>query len=434
MALHSSYFRYGIEPWPLSQPVDPRQLAARLQAVVDGTEGAPPPPSPGELVRHELVKAEQEAYEALVAEGGVPLYPFRHIERAVANPCLHLQRIHPSYRPARIDTSSLNLARVWAWKSSSDASGALSEQLTQWREFQSWQRKQRGGFSLSRCQQSIERRLKRHGHAHEFRIDKDPENQGRRASWVEFISYICLQIESVDKETKPLQKRRRKCWKALVESGVLRPGETEETLADQENIVAGEREQFDALVAWKYPQYSAQASPEAPSHLSVAKAKEAWEAIRRRNDHILVFLSSTTDIRQEEYPARRYREQLAWASEQLRVIERELEAAKTTEEPMQDQHSPRRLKRRRDHSTTTISDNLEPQSDTPQKMPPSKRRRLRALQPSAAQEGRKTTTPRSVKARTCKTEKQAGQLQSPEATPRRRSYRIAAMRIGKGEA
>lgn len=78
--------------------------------------------------------------------------------------------------------------------------------------------------------QAVQRRLRDHGFSEAFQLLEDPRLQDERVTWIEYLDFEYWWLDKRTALVPPYQARRDAAWEKLVESGVLKDGETEEVL------------------------------------------------------------------------------------------------------------------------------------------------------------------------------------------------------------
>ncbi|KAK4151489.1 hypothetical protein C8A00DRAFT_45301 [Chaetomidium leptoderma] len=220
------------------------------------------------------------------------------------------------------------------------------------RDYFYWLREDHGRGGFPEYVAEAKRRLAKHGFTRAFQLDKDPTRQDKLTTWIEYLNYEYSWYDRYERSIKRLRPKYDEAWKNLADSGVLRPGETDETLRTTESAFrrASEREQAQKAVA------SAEAAAKtalsetekakigrsrftkpqrtqklAAAHSRVVGAKEALKTIRRRGDLITEFIRGTWDYPEEKRNLHRQRLLLQWILEQVPLIEAELNEPKVAE-------------------------------------------------------------------------------------------------------
>ncbi|KAG9230393.1 hypothetical protein BJ875DRAFT_340433, partial [Amylocarpus encephaloides] len=78
--------------------------------------------------------------------------------------------------------------------------------------------------------QGLQKRLARHGFERSFQLNDDPDRQDKLATWIEYLGFECVEYDKHTNIIKRLQQQHDEAWKKLVDSKILRPLETEESL------------------------------------------------------------------------------------------------------------------------------------------------------------------------------------------------------------
>jgi hypothetical protein len=78
--------------------------------------------------------------------------------------------------------------------------------------------------------EEFKRRLPQHGFTRTFQLDEDPKQQDKLTAWIEYLNFEYSWYDRYTRSFKRLQPEYDEAWQKLVDSGVLRPGETDVTL------------------------------------------------------------------------------------------------------------------------------------------------------------------------------------------------------------
>ncbi|EFY86019.1 hypothetical protein MAC_07903 [Metarhizium acridum CQMa 102] len=283
------------------------------------------------------LRYEREDYDELVKDGGRPWYPIHRLEEISRNPKGHRE-----------------LLRYWqgAIGGNPDEWIVFGAQVLRWRNFREWQvnvRKHSKGPIAEHTEWARRFLLKRHSYTAppEFAFEEDPKRQDQLTTWIEYLAY-----ES-NFSAKRFEWHRRRArwyddqWKKLVDSGVLRPHETEEFICSPDPAFQRTSERIQAEKAVESARQaiplaeqavskSSCPSPLVRQRLEAAQSKldsavQSLESIRRRNQSISEFLGNTRSYRHAKHNAERHAILLQWVKEQVSLIEVELEQDKVAE-------------------------------------------------------------------------------------------------------
>jgi hypothetical protein len=86
------------------------------------------------------------------------------------------------------------------------------------------------GGSFSEYVEAARRRLRGHGFNEDFQLLEDPKQQSERVTWIEYLELEYWWLDRYASSVQHYQKRHDAAWEELIQSGVLRDGETEEDL------------------------------------------------------------------------------------------------------------------------------------------------------------------------------------------------------------
>ncbi|KAL2160144.1 hypothetical protein VTH06DRAFT_1799 [Thermothelomyces fergusii] len=215
-------------------------------------------------------------------------------------------------------------------------------------EYYCWLREDNGRGGFSEYVAEAKRRLAKHGFTRDFQFDKDPALQDRSTTWIEYLHYEYAWYDRYERSVKRLQPGYDEAWKKLVESGVLRPGETDANLRGMENAIRHQAEEDRAQEAVESAVAAARAalseSEKAKVGLSrvppeerkrrlkgaysrFVAAKAAHKAVKTRNNLITDFIRGTFDYARAKRNLRIQRARVQWALEQWHQIETELDGS-----------------------------------------------------------------------------------------------------------
>ncbi|KAK4097009.1 hypothetical protein N658DRAFT_489536 [Parathielavia hyrcaniae] len=175
--------------------------------------------------------------------------------------------------------------------------GFNHDQSWRYKEYYLWLREDNGRGGFPEYVAEAKRRLARHGFTRTFQLDKDPAQQDKLTTWIEYLNYEYSWHDRYERSIERLQPKCDEAWEKLVDSGVLRPGETYESVR----------------------------TVEAAFRLS---AKEALRMLERRSDLIINFIRGNWDLPKQKNNLHRQRRLLQWILEQVPLIEAELNEPK----------------------------------------------------------------------------------------------------------
>ncbi|KAK4152083.1 hypothetical protein C8A00DRAFT_16590 [Chaetomidium leptoderma] len=217
------------------------------------------------------------------------------------------------------------------------------------RDYFYWLREDHGRGGFPEYVAEAKRRLAKHGFTRTSQLDKDPTRQDKLTTWIEYLNYEYSWHDRYERSIKRLRPKYNEAWKKLADSGVLRPGETDETLGTIESAFRrqGEKDQAGEAVASAEAAAKAAVSETekaktgrssfteqqrtrrlAAAHYRLVAAKEALKTIKRRGDLITEFIRETWDYPEEKRNLHRQRLLLQWILEQVPLIEAELNEPK----------------------------------------------------------------------------------------------------------
>ena len=165
-----------------------------------------PPPDPEESFQRDL-RMEREAYDALVNEGGIPLYPIDLILDVFND------------NPGQYEDV------VSYWDSFSPYGRShLFKQLRAWRRFRDYQKRVRRYFiernRFPEYPQRIRDRRQRHGLEGDVELLEEFDKQSKLQNWVEYQDSQYQTLEKLEKKIKEAQAKAEAMRKAADEAGV----------------------------------------------------------------------------------------------------------------------------------------------------------------------------------------------------------------------
>ncbi|KAH8747275.1 hypothetical protein F5883DRAFT_653602 [Diaporthe sp. PMI_573] len=381
-----------------SRPIDLDQVTARLLATTGNNPSPRPPFDPPEHLRHLFAppgrsgsptpppipreETERVRYNELVLAGGRPLYPIDLIDDVVKDPFAHWDMLRPwvAYPPS-FDPDPITDPDV-------DRS-VFGNQMCHWRDFRRWQAHnrregrpryvgvdsyfvaadrayndfvwyfRRGSPNYTEAAKKL---LAQYDFTRPFQLQDDPKQQDKLTTWIEYLGYACAVHCRYTRVVEKLQPDYDTAWKALVDSKVLKPSETEEYICDLESAFQHQSEEDQAqkavksaeaaLVAVQKASRDPRGSRLTPSaRLATAQtrldaAKESLKSIKRRNDLTTDFSRAARNYLIVKEDADRHRAKLRWILEQVPLIEAELKESKAA---VARSHTGRGTKRRLRH-------------------------------------------------------------------------------------
>jgi hypothetical protein len=300
------------------------------------------------------------------------------------------------------------------------------QEQRQWQRYYCYEREITGP-AFSDYVDAAKRRLARHGFTRPFQLNRDPKQQGKLETWIEYLYFEYWWLDRFTRTIERLQPDYDKEWQKLVDSGVLRPGETAEYLRSDESGMQCQSEKDQARAAVQRKQKIAERvyaeTQLDPHRLSIPKlerirrmrvgtrelltARSRLKELEKRSDLIVEFVLSTANLERAKWDAARHRILLPWILEQIPLIEAELsqtkeagiERTKATkrikrrldsddDSPRQSGFKKRKLSPRSDNNTAVLADEIQKQGvsftvDNEGPPPRDEPRRSRAGEPPA---------------------------------------------------
>jgi hypothetical protein len=273
---------------------------------------------------HEDLRSETECYNTLVNDGGRPSHPVSLLEDVLKNPgeyreILSYWQDHPA-----------------GWK-------VFSKQLQRWGDFRERQRSMREQGRFPEYIDVLRDRLTKHDFfVRTFQFHEDPSRQDKLTTWVEYLDFEYRTYNQFANYIRRHQRQYDEAWKKLVDSKVLRPFETEESVSNIESEFQRQRERSERIeaeeavksansaVEWaqgdiRNPRLSQKARQELTAAKNeLGEAIKLLESIDRRAELVSEFKQSTRQYRSARDKAERQSILLQWMLEQVALIELEL--------------------------------------------------------------------------------------------------------------
>ena len=402
-------------PTAHSRPLDLAQLEQRLRQVSADDSNAPARSRPRTIDRSRsptpfidqdacLRERETDAYNALIKDGGRPLYPICLLDEMLRHPENHEQLLRP-WQDNFGDTN-----KYWSDKhSTTSPTDIFQRQLSRWCDFRDWQRDNRwledddggypayveswkqhvarhftrrgaiqelaeieadpsslkdvwnmrqrdrqlqrnyckefhGGDKFADYVDAVNRRLAQHDFTYPFQLKEDPGQQDKLATWIEYLNFEYWWLDQYTDTIERLKPHADKAWQKLVDSKVLRPGETRESVRSSSSL---NRQQNEQDRAFKAVQRAAAQGRQVytstqidPSRVNIPqeerirrinealreyiRAQDRLDSIKRRNDCIGEFVGDTVHLKLAKRDAARHRTLIPWILEQVPLVEAEL--------------------------------------------------------------------------------------------------------------
>jgi hypothetical protein len=214
--------------------------------------------------------------------------------------------------------------------------------------------------------EALKERLARHGFTRTFELDKDPDQQDKLTTWIEYLGYEYWWYDQHADFYKRRQRLHDEAWKKLVDSKVLRPGETVEVIhniktsyqhaSEEQKAKKAVQSAMSAVSSAEKAISKSQRSRVSPQELQqrlvdaqsmLDAAKEMRESIRTRNNLTTDFIRQTNPYVIAKEDAERHRILLRWMLQQVPLIELESNPPNVARNGSDRRDSSRRLKRNR---------------------------------------------------------------------------------------
>ncbi|KAL1836009.1 hypothetical protein VTJ49DRAFT_5691 [Mycothermus thermophilus] len=272
------------------------------------------------------LRLEREAHDKLVNEGGRPWYPIHRLEKIAEHPERHRHLLRYFQEGDHQNCEALTV---------------FGTQLLRWRGFRVWQMKRRNEFQgrIDEYTAWAKRFLKKrcsYPVPVDFDFDEDLERQHPLTQWIEYLTYEYNFLHT--RYSWHLRRTRwyRAQWKALVDSGVLKPHETEDFLLQWEPCLerCAEKERAERAVelALQAVEQGARGDPSA-AQARLHEAQERLAAVKRRTGLIFNYIQKTFAYREARRFSQRHEILLQWVKGQLDMILREELEKKAEDNP-----------------------------------------------------------------------------------------------------
>jgi hypothetical protein len=157
--------------------------------------------------------------------------------------------------------------------------------------------------------EALKKLLEQYGFTQTFQLQDDPASQDELTTWIEYLGYACAAHYRYTRLVRHHQPTYDEAWKALVNTGVLRPFETQEYLHNIDSAFHHQAEEEQARKAAELaesavnkvtrkslgaPGNSERALPRelAAAQSRLDAARERLESTRRRNRLVTDFIVS----------------------------------------------------------------------------------------------------------------------------------------------
>ncbi|KAI3532306.1 hypothetical protein CABS02_13891 [Colletotrichum abscissum] len=264
-------------------------------------------------------------------DGGFPAY-VEWQKSIIRRDCLHRSRVK---RLAEIEADPSSLEPEW------DAQQSLrARQRRLNREY--------GCRGFRDYAEAVRRRLTSHDFTQDFHLDENPMKQDQLTTWIEYLNYEYWWLDKYTSDIERLEPEHDKLWQELVDSRILKPHETKESVRSTALALKGEAEKDAARKAVERATSEAkriyQTTQDGPQRLRiplgkrilmlragsqrVLDAKRRYEQIRNCNHRITLFIRETFSYARAKREAARHHILVKWVLDQIPMIEAEMVMAK----------------------------------------------------------------------------------------------------------
>ena len=295
---------------------------------------------------------ESACYAELVRDGGRPVYPIGLLDAVSKDPEPYKETLRPWLDDPDQDPPDWSVVfrnQVYHWREfgrwrtyNRRKPSATDQRLLTYESF-SWHFRRKSPNST--YTDALRTLLAQYDFTRPFQLQDDSANQDALTTWIEYLGFVCAAHHRFTRVIQHHQPAHDEGWKALMDSGVLRPFETREYLEDSNSAARHELEEDQANKAVQLAKLAVNAAlktaPDDPrdsqqAHaLALAAAQSRLDAAltrqesaKRRNDLVTKFLISVSPHSIAQIGARRQSILMQWVLKQLPLVEAEMEEAK----------------------------------------------------------------------------------------------------------
>lgn len=261
---------------------------------------------------------------------------------------LYVERMKRGYALYRL---TQDLAELEADRSSDKKGFDLYEQRRRGEQYGLPELGDGGGFPA--YAEAVAKRLAEDGFTQTFQLDPDPAQQDKLTTWIEYLCYGYCWRDRCIGNLRDLQPEYDDAWKQLVDSGVLKSGETEERLRTTESAMGRQREVDAAAKEVELARSAARAvlaakdqamkdpgssnlTPQAcvrmidKAHARLNKATAALKRVKRRGNLVTDFIRATFGHKRARRNLEHHGLLVRWMLEQIPLIEAETSKPRTS--------------------------------------------------------------------------------------------------------
>ncbi len=296
---------------------------------------------------------ERRCHAELVRDGGRPVYPISLLDTVSRDPASYRETLrpwldHPDKDPP--DWSAVFRNQVYHWREfgmwrayNRSKPPATDQRLLAYESF-SWHFRR----SSPNYTEALKTLLAQYDFTRPFQLQDEPAHQDALTTWIEYLGYVCAAHHRFTQVIQHHQPAHDKGWKALVDSGVLKPSETREYLDDLKSAARHDAEADQAFKAVQLAKMALETALRTASDnpsdsrqvhaVTVATAQSRLDAaltrqesVKRRNDLVTKFIISVQPHRIAKTGAKRQSILMQWVLQQLPLVEAEMKEAKKAE-------------------------------------------------------------------------------------------------------
>ena len=293
---------------------------------------------------------ERECHAELVRNGGRPVFPISQLDAVSKDPAAYKELLkpwldHPDENPPDSSVVFRNQVYHWRefgrWRTYNRRKPSETDQRLLAYESFSWHfRRKAPNYT-----EALRTLLAQYDFTRPFQLQDDLANQDALTTWIEYLGFVCAAHYRFTRVIQHHQPAHDQGWKALMDSGVLRPFETREYLEDLKSASRHDSEADQALKAVQLAQSAVKAvlrtasddsSGSQQAHALVLATAQSrldaalmrQESVQRRNDLVEKFLLSVRSHSIAQTGARRQFILRQWVLQQLAPVEAEMKEAK----------------------------------------------------------------------------------------------------------
>lgn len=209
---------------------------------------------------------------------------------------------------------------------------------------------------------AVKRRLAQHGFTRQFQLHEDPKQQDRLATWIEYLNFEYWWLDRYTRAIRRRKPERDKAWQELVDTGILKPGETRQSIRTDAHAMQMQAVQDSAHLRLDRAQQNAKRVhtltqldpgrvniPESgrirmlqAATREIRSAQDSVASIIKRNDLITNFIRGSFPLEEAKKNEAVQAVRCQWVLEQVPLVEAELINFEATQAGSSDGHESER--------------------------------------------------------------------------------------------